>query len=120
MQAPTVRLPSLLGECDDLRPQDMAAVELTAAFATVSSQHLGGVTMAQRTVFVSDLSGQEIADGKGAKIRITFADARKGSAELDVTDTEAEQLAVRAERLPAAGGGLKPQQPTTHSGLDVT
>ena len=59
--------------------------------------------MAQRTVFVSDLSGDEIADGKGAKIRITFADARKGSAELDVTDEEAEDLARRGRKVARRG-----------------
>lgn len=59
--------------------------------------------VAQRLVFVSDLSGQEIAEGRGAKIRITFADARKGSAELDVTDTEAEELAVKGRKVARRG-----------------
>ena len=59
--------------------------------------------MVQRTVFVSDLSGREIADGKGAKIRITFADARKGSAELDVTDEEAEDLARKGRKVARRG-----------------
>jgi hypothetical protein len=31
--------------------------------------------MARKTVFVSDLSGKAIEEGKGAKIRITFDDA---------------------------------------------
>ena len=30
--------------------------------------------MARKTVLVSDLSGKEIDDGKGAKVRITFND----------------------------------------------
>lgn len=51
--------------------------------------------MARRTVRVSDISGEEIADGKGATVRITFADARKGSRELDLTDAEAEKLGGR-------------------------
>ena len=42
--------------------------------------------MAKKTVLVSDMSGEEIADGKGATIRITFRDARKGVRKLDVTD----------------------------------
>jgi hypothetical protein len=45
---------------------------------------------------VSDMSGEEIAEGKGATIRITFADARKGVRELDVTDAEAEKFGGRA------------------------
>jgi hypothetical protein len=52
--------------------------------------------MARKTIRVSDMSGQEIADGKGATVRITFADARKGVRELDVTDAEAERLGGRA------------------------
>ena len=52
--------------------------------------------MARKTVMVSDQSGQEIAEGKGAKVRITFADARKGVRELDLTDAEAEKLGGRA------------------------
>ena len=42
------------------------------------------------------MSGAEIPDGKGATIRITFRDARKGVRELDVTDDEAEKLGGRA------------------------
>lgn len=43
------------------------------------------------------MSGQEIADGKGATVRIiTFRDARKGVRELDLTDAEAERLGGRA------------------------
>ena len=42
--------------------------------------------MAKKTVLVSDMSGQEIPDVKGAIIRIVFHDARKGVRELDVTD----------------------------------
>jgi hypothetical protein len=52
--------------------------------------------MARKTVLISDMSGKEIADGKGATIRITFRDARKGVRELDVTDAEAEGLGGRA------------------------
>jgi hypothetical protein len=39
--------------------------------------------MARKTVLVSDVSGQEIPDGKGATVRITYRDARKGVRELD-------------------------------------
>jgi hypothetical protein len=51
--------------------------------------------MAKKTVLVSDISGAEIAEGKGATIRITFRDARKGVRELDVTDEEAEKIGGR-------------------------
>jgi hypothetical protein len=52
--------------------------------------------MAKKTVLVSDVSGEEIPDGKGATVRITFRDARKGVRELDMTDAEAEQLGGRS------------------------
>jgi hypothetical protein len=52
--------------------------------------------MAKKTIRVSDMSDEEIADGKGATVRITFADARKGVRELDLTDAEAERLGGRA------------------------
>jgi hypothetical protein len=52
--------------------------------------------MAKKSVLVSDMSGQEIPEGKGATVRITFRDARKGVRELDVTDAEAERLGGRS------------------------
>jgi hypothetical protein len=52
--------------------------------------------MARKTIRVSDQSGAEIEDGKGAVVRITFNDARKGVRELDLTDAEAEKLGGRA------------------------
>jgi hypothetical protein len=52
--------------------------------------------MARKVVRVSDTSGEEIPDGKGATVRVTFADARKGARELDVTDAEAEKLGGRS------------------------
>ena len=51
--------------------------------------------MARKTLLVSDISGAEIPAGKGATIRITFSDARKGVRELDITDAEAEKLGGR-------------------------
>jgi hypothetical protein len=59
--------------------------------------------VARRSIFVSDLSGVQIAEGKGAKIRITFNDARKGSAELDVTDEEAEEIARKGRKTARRG-----------------
>jgi len=64
--------------------------------------------MARKTVLVSDMSGQEIPDGKGATIRITFQDARKGVRELDVTDSEAEKLGGRQ----VARRGRRPKSAT--------
>ena len=60
--------------------------------------------MARKTIRVSDISGQEIPEGRGATVRITFADARRGSREHDVTDADAEQLGGRV----VARRGRKP------------
>jgi hypothetical protein len=51
--------------------------------------------VARKIIRVSDVSGAEIPTGKGAVVRITFNDARKGARELDVTDTEAEKFGGR-------------------------
>lgn len=64
--------------------------------------------MARKTVLVSDMSGAEIADGKGATIRITFHDARKGVREIDVTDAEAEKMGGRQ----VARRGRRPKSAT--------
>ena len=67
--------------------------------------------MARKTVFVSDLSGKEIPEGRAAQISIKFSDARKGTYVLDVLDEEAEELGrkgrkqARRGRRPKAEGG---------------
>jgi hypothetical protein len=57
----------------------------------------------KKTVLVSDLSGSEIPDGKGATVSITFRDARKGTIVLDVTDAEAEQMGSKGRRQQRRG-----------------
>ena len=64
--------------------------------------------MAKKIVRVSDQSGSEIPEGKGATVRIAFADARKGVRELDLTDQEAERLGGR----PVARRGRRPRSTT--------
>ena len=59
--------------------------------------------MARKTVFVSDLSGRAIEEGKGATVTIKFADARKGVYVLDVTDEEGEELGVKGRRQARRG-----------------
>ncbi len=63
--------------------------------------------MAKRTVLISDLSGDPIPDGKGATIRISYGDARKGTAVLDVLDEEADELARKGRKQ--ARRGRKPR-----------
>jgi hypothetical protein len=63
--------------------------------------------VAKKTVLVSDVSGQEIPEGRGATVRITFRDARRGVRELDVTDEEAEAYGGRQ----VARRGRRPKSP---------
>jgi hypothetical protein len=65
--------------------------------------------MARKVIRVSDQSGEEIPTGRGATIRITFADQRKGVRELDVTDAEAERLGGRQ----VARRGRRPKTATS-------
>jgi hypothetical protein len=62
-----------------------------------------GAVMARKTVVVSDISGKEIPDGKGARITISFGDARRGTIVLDVTDDEAEELGAKGRRQSRRG-----------------
>ena len=66
--------------------------------------------MAKKTVFVSDLSGDEISEGKSATITIKFADARKGTYVLDVTDEEAEELGRKGRKQARRGRRPKSEQ----------
>jgi hypothetical protein len=59
--------------------------------------------MAKRTVLVSDISGKEIEEGKGASITVKFADARKGVYVLDVTEAEAEDLGRKGRKQARRG-----------------
>ena len=64
--------------------------------------------MAKKTVLVSDLSGVEIEDGKGATMRVTYHDARRGAKEMDVTADEADKLLGGKARA-VARRGRKPK-----------
>jgi hypothetical protein len=59
--------------------------------------------MARKTVIVSDMSGEQISEGKGAKIRITFDDARSGSIEMDVTADEARAMGAKGRQVARRG-----------------
>ena len=42
--------------------------------------------MARKTVLVCDSCGKEVAEGKGATLRVTFTDARRGAKQADLCD----------------------------------
>ncbi len=68
--------------------------------------------MARKSIFVSDLSGREILDGKGAQVTIKFNDARKGTIVLDVTDAEAEEMGKKGRKQARRGRRPKSVQPS--------
>jgi hypothetical protein len=68
--------------------------------------------MARKTVRVSDISDDEIPEGKGATLRIVFEDTRRGVRELDVTDAEAEALGTGRGRAVARRGRKPKSQPS--------
>jgi hypothetical protein len=43
--------------------------------------------LARKTVLVCDQCGKEVAEGKGATLRVTFTDARRGAKQADLCDT---------------------------------
>jgi hypothetical protein len=63
--------------------------------------------VAKKTIHISDMSGKQIAEGKSATISIKFADARKGTYVLDVTESEAEELGQKGRKQ--ARRGRKPK-----------
>jgi hypothetical protein len=66
--------------------------------------------MARRTVLVSDLTGAEIEDGKGAQLIIRYQDARRGQVVLDVNADEVEDLARKGQRQARRGRRPKTAQ----------
>lgn len=43
--------------------------------------------MARKTVLVCDSCGSEVGEGKGATLRLTWADARRGAKQADLCDS---------------------------------
>jgi hypothetical protein len=71
--------------------------------------------MARKTVLVSDLSGNEIEDGKGAQVVIKYQDARRGQVVLDVNADEVEDLARKGQRQARRGRRPKAETGATES-----
>jgi hypothetical protein len=42
--------------------------------------------MARKTILVCDKCGAEVEEGKGAAMRVTYTDARRGSKQADLCD----------------------------------
>jgi hypothetical protein len=52
--------------------------------------------MARKTVLVCDNCGSEVGEGKGATLRLTWADARRGAKQADLCDDCAGQTPGQA------------------------
>ena len=66
--------------------------------------------MARKTVFVSDLSGREIANDRDAvKITVTFGDARKGMFVIDAHPEDSEVKVLTSKGTQQARRGRKPK-----------
>ena len=60
--------------------------------------------MARKTVLVCDNCGKEVGEGKGAALRVTFTDARRGAKAADLCD----ECAGKMPGQPAARRGRRP------------
>lgn len=65
----------------------------------------GRIALARKTVLVCDNCGKEVEEGKGAALRLTFADARRGAKAADLCDSCAGKMPGRA----AARRGRRPK-----------
>ena len=65
--------------------------------------------MARKTVLVCDSCGNEVDEGKGAVMRVTYTDARRGAKQADLCDTCSGKMPGRA----TARRGRKPKSAST-------
>ena len=56
----------------------------------------GGNTVARKTILVCDNCSKEVGEGKGAILRVTFNDARRGAKQADLCDSCAGDTPGRA------------------------
>lgn len=64
--------------------------------------------MARKTVLVCDSCAKEVGEGKGATLRVTYADARRGAKQADLCD----DCAGKMPGIPAARRGRRPKSAT--------
>jgi hypothetical protein len=65
------------------------------------------IRVARKTILVCDNCGAEVEEGKGATLRVTFADARRGARQADLCDNcggkmPGKQVARRGRRPKSA------------------
>jgi hypothetical protein len=79
----------------------------TVISITLQAAHTlrGRENVARKTVLVCDSCGTEVGEGKGATLRVTFTDARRGAKQADLCDSCAGKMPGRA----AARRGRRPK-----------
>ena len=67
--------------------------------------------MARKTVLVCDNCGREVGEGKGATLRLTYTDARRGAKQADLCDNCSSGMpghaTARRGRKPKSAAGRK-------------
>jgi hypothetical protein len=66
---------------------------------------IGRDSVARKTVVVCDKCGRHVEEGKGATLRLTYSDARRGAKAADLCDNCATEMPGRA----AARRGRRPK-----------
>jgi hypothetical protein len=67
------------------------------SYAAVSHiRSSGGKEMARKTILVCDNCSNEVEEGKGAVMRITFNDARRGAKQADLCDSCSQKMPGQA------------------------
>jgi hypothetical protein len=61
--------------------------------------------VARKTVLVCDSCTKEVGEGKGATLRVTYSDARRGAKQADLCD----DCAGKMPGVPAARRGRRPK-----------
>jgi hypothetical protein len=67
-----------------------------------------GLGVARKTILVCDNCGKEVDESRGASLRVTYVDARRGSKVADLCDDCAGKMPGRA----AARRGRRPKSAT--------
>jgi hypothetical protein len=81
---------------------------VSLVFSRLEQTRQGGI-VARKTVLVCDNCGSEVAEGRGAVMRLTYADARRGAKQADLCDGCAGKMpgqpAARRGRRPKSAAG---------------
>ena len=82
---------------------------LPESFSTLAfPQRFQEEDVARKTVLVCDKCGKEVEEARGATMRVTYSDARRGAKQADLCDSCAGEMPGQ----PAARRGRRPKSAT--------